>query len=72
MMSETIDITPDMMHKYYDNIDEDDKKKYSSNDGYNFKHFGKNERNMMICLVFIGAPLVIYLTNLISHKIIYV
>ena len=65
MMQEIIDITPDMMHKYYRHLDNNFTYKSSEVDKYN--KYSKKYKNEMKCVLgmIVFIPLFIYIISIL-------
>ena len=63
MMQEIINITPDMMHKYYNHLDTHTKDKLDVADKYNKNQ--KNEMKFVMGIIFF-IPLFMYIVSTIS------
>ena len=67
MMQEVIDITPDMMHKYYRHLDNNFIDKSLEFDKYS--KYSKKQKNEMKCVLgmIVFIPLVMYMISILGN-----
>jgi len=70
MMQEVIDITPDMMHKYYRHLDNNFIDKSLEFDKYSkYSKYSKKQKNELKCVlgVIVFIPLFMYMISILGN-----